>query len=112
MLCSGGFGNMLVQMCEEVKGNSFKCPTLGFRMRTLLSIQLVCEADVLAFGAEAQTTSLAPQRNNILMDLVVVTRIIWMSFNHYEVILYKYSRRACMHVYSSSRTWCVEGAKR
>ena len=84
MLCSGGFGNMLVQMCEEVKGNSFKCPTLGFRMRTLLSIQLVCEADVLAFGAEAQTTSLAPQRNNILMDLVVVTRIIWMSFNHYR----------------------------
>ena len=35
----------------------------------ILSIQLVRTADVLAFGAEAGTTSGAVQNNNILMDL-------------------------------------------
>ena len=49
-----------------------------------ISIQLDCEADVLALGAETQATSVATQHNNILMDLSGSARLCLAMNNHYR----------------------------
>ena len=77
--------NMLISVSEHRSVAICPCPPAHVRRaQILVSIQLVCGADVLAFGAEAQTTSLAPQRNNILMDWLARTWIQAGASNHYR----------------------------